>query len=251
MKQSLKQLLRRFGYHIEGTRYTPRHLYRSECVRKLQFDDVVCRYMFEHGPVCNFIQVGAYDGVSTDPLRRYIDRCNWRGIMLEPQPGPAAHLRELYKDNTGIVILEAAVDVERTTRALYTVESGALPKWAGGMASFDREQIVRKDYLIPGIEKFIRELRVECIAFSDVIKLLPPGNQLDLLQIDAEGADGRILSLFPFDRVKPAIIHWEIKNMTKDQQETALDLLCGQGYLISRSGDEDMLAVQMTRSAPG
>jgi hypothetical protein len=57
------------GYRIEGTRYTPQHLYRPECLRRLQFDDVICRYMFDHGEACNFIQVGAYDGVSTDPLR--------------------------------------------------------------------------------------------------------------------------------------------------------------------------------------
>ena len=90
MKQAVKQLLGRIGYRIEATRYTPRHLHRPECLRTLMFDDVICRHMFEHGQACNFIQVGAYDGVSTDPLHRYVERCGWRGVMLEPQPGPAA-----------------------------------------------------------------------------------------------------------------------------------------------------------------
>jgi FkbM family methyltransferase len=243
MKHALKQLLGGLGYHIEGTRYTPRHLYRPECLRTLRFDDVICRYMFERGQVCNFIQVGAYDGVSTDPLRCYIERCGWRGVMLEPQPGPAAQLRRLYKDNNNIIILEAAVESARMTRTLYTVECDSLSKWAGGMASFDRTHILKQDYLIPGIEKFIRELRVDCIPFSEIIESQPGGKRLDLLQIDAEGADGRILSWFPFDRLRPAIVHWEIKNMTKLDQEAALDLLCSHGYLISRSGGEDMLAV--------
>jgi hypothetical protein len=128
-------------------------------------------------------------------------------------------------------------------RTLYTVESESLPKWVGGMASFDRKQILRQDYLIPGIEKLIRELPVQCIPFSEVIETLTDGNQLDLLQIDAEGADGRILSMFPFDCIKPAIVHWEAKNMTRVEQETALDLLCSHQYLVSRSGAEDMLAV--------
>jgi hypothetical protein len=77
VKHAVKQLLGRIGYHVEGTRYTPRHLYRPECIRTLQFHDVICRHMFEHGQVCDFIQVGAYDGVSTDPLHRYIERCGW------------------------------------------------------------------------------------------------------------------------------------------------------------------------------
>jgi FkbM family methyltransferase len=202
--------------------------------------------MFEHGPLCDFIQVGAYDGVSTDPLHRYIERCGWRGVMLEPQPVPAAQLRRLYKDNANVVVVEAAVESKRMTRTLYTVECDNLPKWVGGMASFDREQILRQSYLIPGLENLIRELSVECIPFSDILELRPGNGRLDLLQIDAEGADGRILSHFPFDVLKPAIVHWEVKNMTKLQQEGALDLLCSYGYLISRSGGEDMIATQVT-----
>jgi FkbM family methyltransferase len=244
VKQTLKRILGQLGYRIEGTRYTPRHLYRPECLRTLQFHDVICRHMFEYGQNCNFIQIGAFDGVSTDPLRRYIERCGWRGVMLEPQPGPAVRLRQLYNDNSNIVIVEAAVDSERSTRTLYTVEGDGLPEWSGGMASFDREQILRQDYLIPGIAKLIREVRVTCIPFSEIIAAHPDASRLDLLQIDAEGADGRILSWFPFDRLQPAIVHWEIKNMIISEQERALDLLCSHGYLVARSGGEDMLAVR-------
>ena len=92
------------------------------------------------------------------------------------------------------------------------------------------------------------QLPVKCIPFSEVIETLADGTRLDLLQIDAEGADGQILSLFPFYRVKPAIVHWEIKNMTRLEQETTLDLLCSHQYLISRSGEEDMLAVHREKS---
>lgn len=168
--------------------------------------------------------------------------------MLEPQPGPASALRELYRANPGIVVLQAALDRERGTRSLYTVESEQVPKWAGGMASFDRGHILKHDYLIPGIAGMVRELTVDCIPFSEVLDSLA-SETLDLLQIDAEGADGFILSLFPFDRLKPAIIHWEIKNMTRSQQEAALDLLVGYGYSISRSGDEDMLACRNITAA--
>jgi FkbM family methyltransferase len=198
--------------------------------------------MFENGQSCTFIQIGAYDGISTDPLNKYIERHAWRGIMLEPQPGPANRLRDLYKANDRITILEAAVDSHRGTRPLFTVEGDHLPCWAGGMASFDRDHILKHKYLIPGIESMVRELTVQCMPIGDVLDRLPSPT-LDLLQIDAEGADGYILSLFPFDRMKPAIIHWETKNMTRLQQEEALDIVSDQGYLVARSGGEDMLAV--------
>jgi FkbM family methyltransferase len=198
--------------------------------------------MFEAGREFTFIQVGAFDGVSTDPLRKYIQACGWRGILIEPQPRPAARLHELYGDNDRLVILQAALDDKCGERTLFTVESDNAPAWAGGMASFERDNIVKNSYLIPGLEAMIKEITVKCITFDGVMQRLSSG-QLDLLQIDAEGADGYILSLFPFDRIKPAIVHWESKNLTKLQQEQALDILREQGYRFARSGEEDMLAV--------
>lgn len=155
----------------------------------------------------------------------------------------ASQLRELYKGNEGIVVLEAALDRKSGTRTLYTVESEEIPKWAGGMASFQREHILKHEYLIAGLEAMVRELTVSCIPFGAVLDCLP-SEELDLLQIDAEGEDGHVLSLFPFDRMQPSIVHWEIKNMTRRQQEEALDLLGLHGYRISQSGEEDMLAVR-------
>jgi FkbM family methyltransferase len=242
MKRLIRAMLAVLGYRIEGVRYTPRQFYDPKVMRALTFDDVVCRRMFEVRPELTFIQIGAYDGVSADPLRKYIERCGWRGVMLEPQPRAAKQLRALYRDNPKIIILEVALDSERRTRRLYTIEADTVPKWAGGMASFDRNQVLKQSCLIEGIEGMVRELTVDCVLFDDVLDYLPEG-RLDLLQIDAEGADGHILSLFPFERLKPAIVHWEIKNMTVIQQEQALERVIAQGYRVSRSGDEDAVAV--------
>jgi FkbM family methyltransferase len=247
MKRLIRAMLGMAGYRIEGIRYTPRQFYDPAVARTLMFDDVVCRHMFEVGPELTFVQIGAYDGVSTDPLRKYIERCGWSGVMLEPQPWPANQLRALYRHNPKIVILEAALDSERRTRSLYTIESDAVPKWAGGMASFDRSHILKQDDLIEGLEGMVRELQVNCVVFDDILNYLPK-NRLDLLQIDVEGADGHILSLFPFHRLKPAIIHWEIKNMTRVQQEEALERVIAHGYQVSRSGQEDALAVLLPSS---
>ena len=242
LRDQIKRGLGALGYQVQGTRYCPRQLLDPGLLRRLEFDDVVCRRMFEVGREFTFIQVGAFDGISTDPLHKYIQTCGWRGVLIEPQPRPAARLHELYASNDQLVILQAALDDKCGERTLFTVESDSVPAWAGGMASFERDNIVKNSYLIPGLEAMIKEITVNCITFDDVMqKLSSP--RLDLLQIDAEGTDGYILSLFPFDRIKPAIVHWESKNLTKLQQEEALDILRRQGYRFARSGEEDMLAV--------
>lgn len=243
MKHLLKIALARLGYRVEGIRYCPRQLLEPAGLRSIEFDDVICRRMFESGPELTFIQVGAFDGITGDPLRKYIDRCAWRGVLVEPQARAANKLRELYCGNNRVVILQAALDRESGSQTLFTVESESAPAWAGGLASFERTSIVKHSDLIPGLGGMIREETVDCITFDDVLGRLP-SERIDLLQIDTEGADFYILSLFPLDRVLPAIIHWEVKHLTKAQREDCLDRLAGFGYRFAPSGDEDMLALQ-------
>jgi FkbM family methyltransferase len=198
--------------------------------------------MFECGPELTFIQVGAFDGITGDPLRKYIDKCGWRGVLVEPQARAANQLRELYSRNDRVVILQVALDREFGSRTLFTVESETASAWAGGLASFKRETIVKHSDLIPGLRGMIREETINCITFDEVLGRLP-SERIDLLQIDTEGSDAHILSLFPFDRVIPAIIHWEVKHLSKFQQEQTLEMLRRRGYRLARSGAEDMLAV--------
>ena len=242
MKRLLKSTLAALGYRVQGTRYCPSQLLEPDCLRVIEFDDLVCRRMFESGPELTFIQVGAFDGITQDPLRKYIDRCGWRGVLVEPQARAANQLRELYRGNDRIVILQAALDRESGSRTLFTVESQSAPAWAGGLASFRPETIVKHSDLIPGLDTMIREDTVDCITFDKVLGCLPY-ERIDLLQIDTEGADGYVLSLFPFDRAQPAIIHWEVKHLSKPQREDCLDRLAGFGYRFALSGDEDMMAV--------
>lgn len=242
MKHLIQAALAKIGYRIQGIRYCPRQLLEPKNVRIIEFDDVVCRRMFESGSEFTFIQVGAFDGVTKDPLLKYITRCGWRGVLIEPQAMAADKLRDLYRDNHRVAILQAALDDRAGKRTLFRVSSPKAPAWAGALASFERDTIVKHSDLIPGLEAMIVEDAVDCITFDEVLKALPDG-QVDLLQIDTEGADGKMLSLFPLERVHPAIVHWEIKHLTTAERETCLQRLARFGYRFAPSGEEDMLAV--------
>jgi FkbM family methyltransferase len=242
LKRLLKTVLAKLGYRVQGTRYVPRQLLDPGSLRYLEFDDVVCRRMFEFGPSLTFIQIGVFDGTTHDPLRKFIDKCGWRGILIEPQSQAANKLRELYCGNERILILQAAVDGKPGRRPLYTVNSETAPAWAGGLASFERECVLKHSPLIPGLADMIREEIVECITFNDILQRVN-FERIDLLQVDTEGADAHILYLFPFDRVQPAIIHWEIKHLSKAEREDCLSRLLAYGYRFAPSGDEDMIAL--------
>jgi len=243
MKQRIKRLLNRLGYDLRGTRMTPRQLLRPELLRQVSFDDLICRRMYEADRPLTFVQIGAFDGEVQDPLRKYIAAEGWRGVMVEPQPRAAERLRALYGEGGDVRVLQAAVDAQAGSRVLYTVESADAPAWAGGVASFRKEVLLKHEALVPGLSGMIREVPVACVTFERVLGLLP-GRELDLLQIDTEGADSAILALFPFDRTRPAIVHWETAHLTLREREGCLCLLAGHGYRFAYSGTQDMVAVQ-------
>ena len=148
MKNQLKRLFNALGYDVRGIRMTPRQLLQPHLLRPLEFDDVVCRLMCETGDALTFIQVGAFDGLMQDPLRRYLVSRGWCGVMVEPQPASARKLRDLYKDDRRITVLQAALDRRPGVRSLFAINSPDAPKWAGGLASFQKEVILeaRRDH---------------------------------------------------------------------------------------------------------
>ena len=211
-------------------------------VRTLEFDDVVCRRMVDVRRPLSFIQVGAFDGQTKDPLYPYIQVHGWSGVLMEPQHQAFEVLRELHRGNPRIRIVNAAIGATEGRQTLYRVEGSGLPDWCGGLASFDRESIVKHESLVPGLSRCIVAEEVPTVSFS---KLLEDTGvrEIDLFQLDTEGADALILGWFPFERIRPAIVHFETKHLRKPELEDCLERLKGFGYRFAASGGEDLLAV--------
>lgn len=251
IKRILKNIIRRTGYRISSTKYLLKQLNYPENILELNFDHVMSDYLIHRkngDDSFTFIQVGAFDGVECDPLIKYLNRYRWNGVMLEPQPGPYSKLKERYSDQSQISVRNSAVSFENGKKKLYTLEGGDLPEWAKGMASFNKNIILKHRYLFPAINDYIKETDIDTVTFQ---KLLDEEAiiTLDLLQIDTEGYDAEILKMFPFDRIRPNLIHFESKHIAKNDLEFLLDTLIGKGYRIARDGEEDMIAVLEEKQA--
>ncbi|MCC5950736.1 MAG: hypothetical protein JJU45_01440 [Acidimicrobiia bacterium] len=85
------------------------------------------------GPGLTFVNLGANDGITADPVYPFIRRFGWSGLMVEPLPHMASRLRENFADSPGIVIAEAIVAAE--PRTMWYVDPAA-----GGIA-YVTEQI--------------------------------------------------------------------------------------------------------------
>lgn len=250
MKTVIKKLLAAVGLKVINTKYQLRAFLDGYHVLFLSFEHVVDHYISKRNPVTPFyfIQIGAFDGVMHDPLRKYIVRYEWNGILVEPQPEPFNKLQELYANCDRINLLNCVISDSRGDKIIYVVDedAGALPDWIRGSASFDRKNLSKYSASLPALGNAIKELRVKSITMNDLISI--HGNKpLDLLQIDAEGYDGELIKMFPFETLKPQIIHFESKNLSRNQLQEVVDILVRKGYDVAFDGGmqkaEDMIAV--------
>ena len=68
MREKLRQLFLNWGYRIDCIRFVPRQMLNPANVTGLDFHHAVCRRMVEVGRPLNFMQIGAFDGRTGDPL---------------------------------------------------------------------------------------------------------------------------------------------------------------------------------------
>ena len=244
IKDIIKKVVGKLGYIVRSTKYIPSQFIENKNVLKLNFDHIISSYLVNKKDKDQFffIQVGAYDGIECDPVYKYIIKYSWSGIMLEPQPNAFEKLSRLHEGRPNLKLVNAALSRKREKSTFYILEGKALPSWAQGMASFDRQNILKHQSVIPDIENHLKETEIECITFKDLFSRFDV-THVDLLQIDTEGFDAEVIYMFPFENIKPSIIHFESKHLLKPELEKLLAYLISLDYSVAYDGEEDMLAV--------
>ena len=205
-------------------------------------------------PDAFFIQVGSNDGSQGDPLRELIRRHSaWRGIFIEPVGFVFERLRRNYAGSGRFAFERSAIGAERGRAPFYYVSEAAkehfgdeLPYWYDQLGSFDRGHVLK--HLDGKLEPFIVEEEVECLTFADLIERHGV-RRVDLLHIDAEGADFTILSRFPFASMMPRVVLFEHKHLRPEQRTQAAELLASHGFRLTEVYG-DTLAVREAGAAP-
>lgn len=209
----------------------------------LGFDDVL---EFQYARSRNFtaLLIGAYDGVENDAAARFVWTHRCEAVFVEPQPEPYRRLEKRFWGRAGVTALNVAIDVNTGSREMFAVSPNidVLPAWTEQLASFRREHISKHESLVPGLSEHIVTLNVDTLSFDDLLKRYK-FRSLDLLQIDTEGMDGQLLSWFPFHRLKPAVLRYEVAHMSADEHGFVRRQLASLGYrvLASDSPTDDVV----------
>ena len=194
------------------------------------------------------IQIGANDGITHDPIHKFIKRDGWKGVLLEPQAYVFNHfLKKIYAKNAGITPLCAAIGPEDGSMPLYKIGFSNM-RWATGLASFQKENVEKAfssglvqaqclKYQIQIPEASRRIIAEDVSVVSPETLLNRYGiNAIDLLQIDAEGFDYEVIKIFKIGQIKPKAIIFEHTHLSKHDSASCLGHLEENGYKVAHFG---------------
>ncbi len=186
-----------------------------------------------------FLQVGAMDGVSYDPIHPFIRNFAWHGVLVEPLPDMLERTRKNYNGCTGLVFENVAITEQVEIKKLYRIApevivKNKLPDWLKGMSTFSDTKL--KDY-----QQYVTVEEVQCMPLMALIERNPLAN-IDVFQIDTEGYDYTVFKQLDFSKFRPTIINLEIVNLNAEELQALEQDLLAQDYVFYRY-EFDMIAM--------
>jgi FkbM family methyltransferase len=206
------------------------------------FERAIRRFELQHDDFY-FVQIGAYNGVTSDPFLRFIIEGLWTCVLVEPQRRHWSILQAIYGDRENITCSNTAVSTENKVAQLHMVREDAegLPHWASQLASFRHDVIAGHEDRIPGIRELIVTQDVECRTLAALIQehQLP---RVDLLAIDVEGYDFEVVKQIDSLYHKPRFIYYEHLHLPAEQYRESLAFLAERGYQTHSVNEGDTFA---------
>jgi FkbM family methyltransferase len=192
-----------------------------------------------------FVQIGAYDGLASDPIQACVRARRWKGILVEPQPDAFERLKRNYANIPNLIFENVAIAAREGFLPLYKLKDEYSHLFHGDhrmLSSFHRDHVMKHltERVDPG--HALETIQVPCLTFSDLLAKYAV-QTIDLLQIDAEGYDYEILKIVEFDGRKPQIIRFEHAHLPSVGKGECIQFLISQGYRIV-TGAYDMVAFQ-------
>ena len=182
-----------------------------------------------------FVQVGAHDGRSGDPLHKYVIRYHWRGLCLEPHPAIFEKLCETYRDEEQVSLENVALAEHDGQATLYTVPRNSQLSTLRCRVAARR---VRGSRDI--VEVQVKTSRWESLVMKHGI------SHVDLLVVDTEGSDDMIVRTVLNSGVRPVVARYEHLHLTNRERRRCARALAEAGYSLYRQG-RDTIAIMKER----
>ena len=223
----------------------------NRAVRAIHRYLVTGRFRAEPGPIiksffggkpCFFVQVGSSDGVMGDPLYHLIKtNPQWRGLFIEPMQETFDSLVGNHGRDGRFAFEQIAIDEVPGERPFYFVpQQSGIAREMLTVSSLERSHVA--DILAKlGTLELLSVRNVRCEPLMSVLGRLKI-ERVDLLHIDAESYDYRVLRQLDFARFRPRLVLYEHCNLSAGDAIAARALLRREGYSVVECG-RDTVAV--------
>lgn len=179
-------------------------------------------------PDALFVQIGSNDGLQNDPLHKVLEkRESWIGLFVEPVPYLFDRLRRNYGDSPRYKFANVAVNSGEAA-TFYWVDPSAkrnipdLPYWYDQLGSFNRNHIL--NHLDGVLEPYIVSREIEGVTLADLLNR-EGIRSIDVLHIDTEGWDWRILSQLDLEKFDPQVVLYEHGHLRAHEKEDSIRFL--------------------------
>jgi len=157
-----------------------------------------------------FVQVGANDGVTDDPIRKYVTRYHWRGLLVEPQPRVFQALLANYAGEKQLLFENAAVADADGTARLFVADHDHEAANLTVYSSLKRDTLVHTlgGGRAAGVRARVTEVEVPALCVRSLLARHGV-SRVDLLQTDVQGSDREVVEQFLDCGVRPGVLHFE------------------------------------------
>jgi len=193
-----------------------------------------------------FVQIGANDGYTGDPLHLVLTRPNshWRGVLVEPVAYLFTQLAERYAHLGGLHLERVAIgesDGSTVIHRIDTKEGDTL--WLHQLASLDLNILCENARQFGLGDVVTISETVPCLTVASLLGRHGV-TKLDLIVIDTEGFDWRILRQFDLGKLRPKLILYEHQHLSVDEREQSHAFLTRHNYDWVATPEGDTLCWQ-------
>ena len=198
------------GYQVE------RRYRNKKCT--LPILDLAIRALLAEREHIHIVQIGAFDGATSDPIGRWIGHDKIRAVLVEPQPRAYQRLLNRFIAAPNTILVEAAITDSDGIHSLY------IPK------DQDCSQVASLSQgYVHSIVGRVKSITVRGITVDSLLRETGT-SRVDLLQIDTEGKDYTILQQFFALGFEPIVVNLESFHLDEKQRASLYGDLIERGY---------------------
>ncbi len=201
----------------------------------------------------NILQVGANNGIDNDPLFDFLNKnININAVLIEPIPIVFEKLKENYKNNkNNLIFLNCAILEEEKEIEMFIINEKYYTEFGvvlSGLTSIYKNHLRKhllkyqnnyyKRKMTRDVNDYISSFKIKTKTFKNIIKEYHY-SELDLLQIDTEGYDCKlIINYFKTVDILPKIINFENRHVETSDLKKTKEILINNNYLLFDHGGD-------------